>query len=69
MYPTLSLEQVYGAITYYLAHQGEVDAYLEQSRRDHERQRDEARAQDPEFYQRLAEAKAKRLADLVDHDP
>jgi uncharacterized protein (DUF433 family) len=27
-YPGLSLEQVYGAITYYLAHKDEVDAYL-----------------------------------------
>jgi uncharacterized protein (DUF433 family) len=27
-YPALSLEEVYGAITHYLAHQAEVDAYL-----------------------------------------
>ncbi len=27
-YPTLSLEEVYGAITYYLAHMDEVYAYL-----------------------------------------
>ena len=27
-FPVLTLEQVYGAITYYLAHQTEVDAYL-----------------------------------------
>ena len=27
-YPALSLEEVYGAITYYLAHMAEVDAYL-----------------------------------------
>jgi hypothetical protein len=27
-YPTLSLEEVYGAITYYLAHTDEVRAYL-----------------------------------------
>ena len=27
-YPALSLEEVYGAITYYLAHTGEVHAYL-----------------------------------------
>ena len=27
-YPTLSLEEVYGAITYYLAHTDEVYAYL-----------------------------------------
>ena len=27
-FPTLSLEQVYGAITFYLAYQTKVDAYL-----------------------------------------
>jgi uncharacterized protein (DUF433 family) len=27
-YPALSLEEVYGAITYYLAHRDEVTAYL-----------------------------------------
>lgn len=27
-YPALTLEQVYGAITYYLAHREEVEAYL-----------------------------------------
>ena len=28
-YPTLSLEEVYGAITYYLAHMDEVHTYFE----------------------------------------
>ena len=31
-FDTLSLEQVYGAITYYLSHRSEVDAYLEKRR-------------------------------------
>ena len=30
-FPVLSLEQVYGAITFYLAHRPEVDAYLRHS--------------------------------------
>ena len=33
-FPALTLEQVYGAITYYLAHQAEVDAYLQQGKAD-----------------------------------
>jgi uncharacterized protein (DUF433 family) len=28
-YPSLSLEEVYGSIAYYLAHRAEVDAYLQ----------------------------------------
>jgi uncharacterized protein (DUF433 family) len=27
-YPALNLEEVYGSITYYLAHRNEIDAYL-----------------------------------------
>ena len=30
-FPTLSLEQVYGAITFYLGHRTEVDAYLKET--------------------------------------
>ena len=29
-FPVLTLEQVYGAITYYLAHRAEIDRYLQQ---------------------------------------
>jgi uncharacterized protein (DUF433 family) len=32
-FPTLSLEQVYGAITFYLAHQTKIDAYLADTER------------------------------------
>jgi uncharacterized protein (DUF433 family) len=32
-FPTLALEQVYGAITFYLAHRAEVDAYLRENHR------------------------------------
>jgi uncharacterized protein (DUF433 family) len=31
-FPTLSLEQVQGAITFYLAHRAEIDAYLQEGR-------------------------------------
>ncbi len=62
MFPTLSLEQVYGAIAHYLAHQADVDAYLKRGHEDFERQRDESRAEDPDFYRRLAKAKATRTS-------
>jgi uncharacterized protein (DUF433 family) len=32
-FPVLSLEQVYGAITFYLGHQKEVDASIEEAQR------------------------------------
>ena len=33
-FPVLSLEQVYGAITYYLSHRAMIDSYLQQSEVD-----------------------------------
>jgi uncharacterized protein (DUF433 family) len=56
-FPALTLEQVYGAITYYLAHRGEVDQYLGLRRQDFDAARQAARDADPMFYQKLAEAK------------
>ena len=38
-FATLNLEQVYGAIAYYLAHQAEIDRYLESKQEDFERAR------------------------------
>lgn len=61
-FPVLRLEQVYGAVAYYLAHRDEVDAYLERSREDFEAQRAAARAADPAFYQKLAEARLREPA-------
>lgn len=60
-FPVLTLEQVYGAITFYLAHQEEIDHYLEQQRADYEAKRQAARHDDPMFYQKLAEARRQLL--------
>ena len=38
-FPTLSLEQVYGAVAYYLGHQAEIDAYLSAGQEDFEQGR------------------------------
>ena len=56
-FPSLSLEQVYGAITYYLAHRAEIDQYLRKSEETFEAQREAARQSDPMFYKKLAEAR------------
>ena len=62
-FPLVTLEQVYGAITYYLAHRDEIDAYLEKARADYEAARRAERAADPAFYARMAEARKQRVAD------
>jgi uncharacterized protein (DUF433 family) len=56
-FPVLTLEQVYGAITFYLAHREEVDRYLEAQEKDYEAKRAASRAADPMFYLKLADAK------------
>lgn len=60
-FPVLTLEQVYGAITFYLAHQEEIDRYLEQQRADYEAKRQAARATDPMFSQKMADARRQIL--------
>lgn len=54
-FPTLTLEQVFGAIAYYLDHQNEIDEYLKQGEAEYDAKRDAARKADPMFYQKMAE--------------
>lgn len=56
-FPTLTLEQVYGGITFYLAHRDEIDCYLSQRRTDYQAARDKSRAENPALYAQLAAAK------------
>lgn len=60
-FPSLTLEQVYGAITFYLANQAEVDAYLAQGEAEYEALRATSRAADPAFYRQLAAARRQHL--------
>ncbi len=55
--PILTLEQVYGAIAFYLAHQIEIETYLEKAKADSETKRKVSRESDPMFYQKLADAR------------
>ena len=48
-FPALSLEQVYGALAYYLAHREEIDAHLQQRRSEYEEVRLRSRQSDPMF--------------------
>jgi uncharacterized protein (DUF433 family) len=57
-FPTLTLEQVHGALAFYLAHQSEVDSYLRASQGEVDKLRDASRRKDPMFYQKLAAAQA-----------
>lgn len=56
-FPTLTLEQIYGAITFYLANKIEVDAYLREGDERFESLRQAARARSPLLFKKLDEAR------------
>src|SRR6266478_386719 len=63
-FPSLTLEQVYGAIAFYLSKQAEIDEYLRHSEEVYEAGRqvnhDELRREKPELLERLMRAKDER---------
>ena len=61
-YPSLTLEEVYGAIAYYLAHRDEVDSYLQEQEALWLRDRCQSDANPAPVVQRLREIKASRDA-------
>jgi uncharacterized protein (DUF433 family) len=61
-FPTLTLEQVYGAITYYLAHRAEIDSYLERSDAEYETLRQQTHAAARPLLTKLAAARERLLA-------
>ncbi|MEH2258384.1 DUF433 domain-containing protein [Nostoc sp.] len=52
-FPLLSLEQVYGAIAFYLANRELVDAYLKESQTKFEKLQQSFREKNPLLYQKL----------------
>ena len=56
-FPALRLEQVYGAIAFYLANQGAIDAYLEEGKVEFGRLREEGRRKHPLLYAKLEAAR------------
>lgn len=56
-FPVLTLEQVYGALTFYLANKSQIDSYLKKGQMKFEVMRKAAHEKDPMFYQKLADAR------------
>ncbi len=59
-FPLLSLEQVYGAIAFYLANQEVVDAYLKVEEAEFQKLQQSSRARNPALYQKLKAAQAQK---------
>jgi uncharacterized protein (DUF433 family) len=56
-FPVITLEDVYGAITFYLADQSEIDAYLRQGEAEFDLLRQKARQANPHLFRKLEEAR------------
>ena len=63
-FPSLTLEQVYGAIAFYLANQDEIDAYLSEAEKDYNAARGKSRRKDQPFYGKLRDARLKMRATM-----
>lgn len=61
-FPTLSLEQIYGAIAFYLGHQEGAEEYLRNLEKKWEELEHAAKPADPELQQRIEEARKRLLA-------
>jgi hypothetical protein len=59
-FPLLSLEEVYGAITFYLANQELVDAYLKEGEAEFRRLQESCKEKNPLLYQKLKAAQAQK---------
>lgn len=58
--PLLSLEQVYGAITFYLANREMIDNYLKEGEAEFQQLQQSFREKNPLLYQKLKAAQAQR---------
>jgi uncharacterized protein (DUF433 family) len=56
-FPALNLEQVFGAVAFYLANRENIDAYLLDGRAEFARMRGEARRKHPALYAKLEAAR------------
>jgi uncharacterized protein (DUF433 family) len=56
-FPALGLEQVFGAVAFYLANRESIDAYLRDGQTEFPRMRDEARRKHPALYAKLEAAR------------
>jgi uncharacterized protein (DUF433 family) len=60
-FPVLTLEQVYGAIAYYLRHQARIDTYLRQAEAEEAAVVEQLRHQNRALHERLVRRKSEHI--------
>jgi uncharacterized protein (DUF433 family) len=63
--PTLSLEEIYATITYYLNQRSQVDIYLKRLKENREQRYQEFNSSPPAIVEKLRREKAKRAATRI----
>ena len=61
-FPSVTLEQVHGALAFYLSHKSEVDAYLASGEADFEKLSQASRVKHSDWYDKLRRARDETLA-------
>jgi uncharacterized protein (DUF433 family) len=56
-WPALTLEQVFGALTFYLANRDRIDEYLAAGKKEFQLLREQSQSANPSLYAKLAEAR------------
>ena len=60
-FPTLTLEQVYGAIAYYLANKEQIDKYIADGEIEYEKFRQASREKYRDWYEKMDKARKQML--------
>jgi uncharacterized protein (DUF433 family) len=61
-FPSLNLEQIFGALAFYMANRERLDDYLRNGREEFEDLRREARRENPALFAKLEEARSRARA-------
>jgi uncharacterized protein (DUF433 family) len=64
-FPALGLEQIFGALAFYMANREVVDQYLRQGQEEFEALREQARRDNPVLYRKLVKARQNTHATKV----
>ena len=60
-FPSLSLEQVHGALAFYLSHKAKIDKYLTEGEEEFEKLQRGSREAHPDWYDKLRRVREKAL--------
>jgi uncharacterized protein (DUF433 family) len=60
-FPALALEEVYGAVAFYLANREEIDLYLSKGEKEFADLQDRSRVEYPAWYERMRKAREESL--------